>query len=152
MVPYTVVDSPMLELLQTWLQGQGIGGDLTFYVARGVAVLFVLLLSVAANFVAKRYILSSITYIISRSKTKWDDAILRQRVPNRLAQLAPALVMYELAPYALEGMVGTMVVVNGAILIYMIIVLTLAVVPEFDLRVYQNPSGSDFRGLVRANQ
>ena len=24
----------------------------------------------------------------------------------------------------------------------------LAVVPEFDLRVYQNPSGSDFRGLI----
>ena len=126
MVSDTVVDSPMLELLQTWLQGHGIGSDLAFYVARGVAVLFVLLLSVAANFVAKRYILSSITYIISRSKTKWDDAILRQRVPERLAQLAPALVMYELAPYALEGMEGTMVVVNGAILIYMIMVLTLA--------------------------
>jgi miniconductance mechanosensitive channel len=116
----------MLELLQTWLQDYGIGGDLSFYVARGVAALIVIILSVAANFVAKRYILSSITYIISKSTTKWDDAILRQRVPERLAQLAPALVMYELAPYALEGMPGTMVVINGAILIYMIIVLTLA--------------------------
>jgi miniconductance mechanosensitive channel len=28
----------------------------------------------------------------------------------------------------------------------------LAVVPEFDLRVYQNPSGSDFRDLVSGNQ
>jgi miniconductance mechanosensitive channel len=26
----------------------------------------------------------------------------------------------------------------------------LAVVPEFDLRVYQNPSGRDFQGLVQA--
>ena len=101
MVSDTVVDSPMLELLQTWLQGHGIGDGLTFYVARGVAVLIVLLVSVIANFVAKRYILSSITYIISRSKTKWDDAILHQRVPNRLAQLAPAMVIFVLAPYAL---------------------------------------------------
>ena len=126
MVSDTVVDSPMLELLQTWLQGHGIGDGLTFYVARGVAVLIVLLVSVIANFVAKRYILSSITYIISRSKTKWDDAILHQRVPNRLAQLAPAMVIFVLAPYALEGMEGTMVVVRGAVQIYMIIMLTLA--------------------------
>jgi len=28
----------------------------------------------------------------------------------------------------------------------------LAVVPEFDLRVYQNPSGSDFRGLVSGDR
>ena len=27
----------------------------------------------------------------------------------------------------------------------------LAVLREFDLRVYQNPSASDFRGLARAN-
>jgi miniconductance mechanosensitive channel len=27
----------------------------------------------------------------------------------------------------------------------------LAVVPEFDLRVYQNPSGSDFRGLMHSS-
>jgi len=116
----------MLELLQTWLQGQGIGGDLTFYIARGVATLIVLLLSVTANFVAKRYILSSLTYFISRSKTKWDDAILRQRVPNRLAQLAPALIIYVLSPIALEGMEGTLAFIRGATLIYMIIILMLA--------------------------
>ena len=28
----------------------------------------------------------------------------------------------------------------------------LAVVPEFDLRVYQNPSGSDFRNLLQSNR
>lgn len=116
----------MLELLETWLHSHGIGADLTFYVARGVATLIVILLSVTANFVAKRYILSSLAYIISRSKTKWDDAILNQRVPNRLAQLAPAIVIYVLTPYALAGMEGTMAFVRGATQIYMIIMLLLA--------------------------
>ena len=116
----------MLELLQAWLPGHGIGGDFAFYVARGLAALIVILLSVTANFVAKRYILSSITYVISKSETKWDDAILRQRVPNRLAQLAPALVIYVLTPYALEGMEGTVAFIRGATQIYMIIMLLLA--------------------------
>jgi hypothetical protein len=56
----------------------------------------VLFLAVVASFVAKRYILSALTHIISMSKSKWDDAILRQRTLNRLANLAPAMVIYGL--------------------------------------------------------
>ena len=115
----------MLEFLQTWLQGHGIGEDLTFYFARGVLALAVLILSVATKFVAKRYILSSLTYIISTSKTKWDDTLLRQGVLNRLAQLAPALVIYVLTPFALDGMEATIAFIRGVTQIYFIIILML---------------------------
>ena len=116
----------MLELLQAWLQAHGISDQLTFYFSRGLAAVVVLLLSVAADFVAKRYILSSLTYFISHSKTTWDDAILRHRIPNRLAHLAPAVVIFVLTPYALDGMEGTIAFIRGAIQIYMIIILMLA--------------------------
>lgn len=116
----------MLELLQNWLLGQGIGEELTFYVARAVAVIVVLSLAVIANFIARRYILSALTHIISRSKSKWDDAILRQRVLNHLAHLAPALVIYVLTPIALEGMDSSITVIRGALQIYMLVVLMLA--------------------------
>ena len=115
----------MLELLQTWLQGHGMNEGLTFYFARGMAAVVVLLLSVTVNYIAKRYILKSLTYVITRSKTKWDDAILHQGAPNRLAHLAPALVIYVLTPFALEGMETTIAVIRGATQIYMIIVLML---------------------------
>lgn len=98
---------------------------LTFYFARGMAAVVVLLLSVTVNYIAKRYILKSLTYVITRSKTKWDDAILHQGAPNRLAHLAPALVIYVLTPFALEGMETTIAVIRGATQIYMIIVLML---------------------------
>lgn len=115
----------MLELLQAWLQGHGMSENLTFYFARGIAAMIVLLLSVTVNFIAKRYILKSLTYVITRSKTKWDDAILHQGAPNRLAHLAPALVIYVLTPFALDGMETTIAVIRGATQIYMIIVLML---------------------------
>ena len=115
----------MLEFLQAWLLGLGVSEGLTFYAARGLAAVTVLLLSIAANFVGKRYVLSSLEGIITRSRAKWDDIILQQRVPNRLANLAPALVIYVLTPFALEGMQATITFIRDATQIYMIIILML---------------------------
>ena len=117
----------MLEFLQAWLQGHGASEYLAFFFARGITALTVLLLSVIVNFVAKRYILTSLTYVITRTKTKWDDAILRQGAPGRLAHLAPALVIFVLTPFALEGMETAIAFIRGATQIYMIIILTLVI-------------------------
>ena len=117
----------MLEILQAWIQGHGASEYLAFFFARGIAALTVLLLSVIVNFVAKRYILTSLTYVITRTKTKWDDAILRQGAPGRLAHLAPALVIFVLTPFALEGMETAIAFIRGATQIYMVIILTLVI-------------------------
>ena len=101
------------------------GAGLAFYSARGIALAGVLILSAAADLVAKRYILAAITYAITRSKSTWDDAVLRQRTLDRLAHLAPALVIFILIPFALEGMDTTIAVLRGATQIYMIIILML---------------------------
>jgi len=117
----------MLELLQNWLLGQGINEDIAFYVARGVAVVAVLILSALANFVAKRYIVATLTYVISKSKSKWDDAVVRQRTLNRLAHFAPALVIYMLTPFALEGLDWIITFIRSALQIYMIIIMVLVI-------------------------
>ena len=115
----------MLDLLQNWLLSLGINEAVTLYVAGGIAFVIVLVLSAFANFVAKRYIVSALAYAISRSKTKWDDAILRQRVLNRMAHLVPALVIYMLTPLALDGIDSLIIFIRSALLIYMIIILML---------------------------
>jgi len=115
----------MLELLQAWLQDHGIGEGFTFYLARAILATAVLILSIIVNFVAKRYVLSSLTYIISASKPKWDDAILRQGALNRLVYLAPALIIYVLTPFALEGMETAIALIRGSTQICMIIIVML---------------------------
>jgi len=115
----------MLELLNTWLLDNGINESLAFYLARGVAIVAVLLLSFVANFVAKRYIVSALTYVISKSKSKWDDAVLRQRTLNRIAHIAPAVIIYVLTPIALQGFDPAIAIIRDALLIYMIIILAL---------------------------
>ncbi len=115
----------MLELLETWLTSHGISESLTFYTARATIFAAVLVLAAVANFIAKRYILFVVTHIISTSKSKWDDEILRHRALNRLANLAPALVIYVLAPLALEGLDFTIALIRGGLQVYMLIILML---------------------------
>ena len=115
----------MLELLQNWLIANGLVDSLAFHVARAIAVMAVLILSAAANFIAKRYIVTALTYASSRSKTKWDDAMVRQKALNRVVHLAPALVIYLLTPVALEGLEPAVSFIRSAVLIYMIVMIML---------------------------
>jgi miniconductance mechanosensitive channel len=118
----------LLELLQNWLLDQGVNLDLAYYFARAVAVVVVLLLAAAVNFIAKRYILAALAHIISKSKTQWDDAVLRQRTLKRLTHLAPALLVYLLAPVALAGFDFAVELIHGALQIYMLLILMLVLV------------------------
>jgi miniconductance mechanosensitive channel len=115
----------MLEILTTWLTDLGMADDMAAHMARGISIAGVLVLGIAADFVAKHYILSALTHIISRSRSKWDDAVVRQRALSRLAHLAPALVIYLLAPAALEGMDSVIAFVRSALQVYMIVILML---------------------------
>jgi len=117
----------MLELLQNWLAGHGVNEGLAFYLAHGAAVLGMLGLSALANFVAKRYIVAALTHVISKSKSKWDDAVVRQRTLNRLAHLAPALVIYMLTPIALESFDGLITFIRSALQVYMIVIMVLVI-------------------------
>ena len=115
----------MMELLNSWLQNQAINEYLAYYLARCIAVTGMLLLSVIANFVARRYILAALSYIISKSSAKWDDMIVRQRTLARMTHLAPALVIYVLTPIALEGFEFAVDIIRNSTLIYMIFILML---------------------------
>ena len=115
----------MLEILEAWLQGHGISEGLTFFFARGMIALAVVVLAIAADFVAKHYVLRSVGYIIKRSKPTWDDAILRQGALSRLVHLVPAIIIFLMTPFALEGMETTVMLIRGATQIYMIIILML---------------------------
>ena len=115
----------MLEWMQNWLSAHGVNASLSLYTSYTVAVIGVLLLATAANFVAKRYILSAISHLIARSKSKWDDAILGNRTLKRLANLAPALVIYVLAPIALQGLDFTITLIRGVVQVYMLLTLML---------------------------
>jgi miniconductance mechanosensitive channel len=83
----------ILALLEDW----GITGRIAFFLSRGIIIVCIALLSIIANFLAKKVILALIGKIISKTKFSWDDIVFKRGVFSRLSHLAPALVIYYMA-------------------------------------------------------
>ena len=117
----------LVELLKDWFVHQGLNATTANMLARGFAFTLIILLAFIANFVAKRVILKALSYVITRSRTKWGDALLERKVLTKLSHLAPALVFYLLIPLTLEGYDSLVVVGINATQIYMIIMGMLVI-------------------------
>ena len=117
----------MLEFLYNWILNKGIESSIADIFARGVILILIIVLSVVAFLVAKRFILKVVSAIISKTTTNWDDVLLKNKVFNRLAYLAPAIVLYVTAHIPFKGYDPLIAFVNGAVLIYMIFIAILAV-------------------------
>jgi len=57
-----------------------------------------LLAAWVANFIAKKVMLKVIRKIADRSKSTWDNDLIEKKVFDRLSHVAPALIIYSLAP------------------------------------------------------
>ncbi len=85
------------------------------------AIIGVAVLAYVANLVTCRVIVALIKRMVSRTKSRRDDILVERRVFERLSQLAPALVIYALAPLALEAYPAIAAFVVNLSLVYMII-------------------------------
>ena len=116
----------MLEILRNWIINQGLdlhGADI---LARGSIFVLIIVLSLIAYLLAKHFILKGLAAIISRTETQWDDVILRKKVFNRLAYLAPAIIIYIFISIPFAGYDWFITLINGLVLIYMIAIGILA--------------------------
>ena len=108
--------------LVDWLMGLGLGETAAFVVARIMAIAITIVAAYLANLVAKRLLLRYIKRFVQRSKTVWDDMLAHRGVFNRLSHLAPALVIYALAPFVAQGHATPIATIRRAAVVYMVIV------------------------------
>jgi len=116
----------MLEVLKNWVISQGLDLSTADILARGLIFILILVLSLIVYLLAKHFILKGLATIISRTATQWDDVILRKKVFNRLAYLAPAIVIYISISIPFADYDGVIALLNGLVLIYMIAIGLLA--------------------------
>jgi len=104
----------------------------------GVAV--VLLLAGLVFFVTRRYLLRLIAKGVAKTRLRWDDALLGQRVLHRAALIAPILVVYYgvgLIPYMPEGTAAFLVRMALAAMV-LVVVLTLGALLGAVNRIYSD--------------
>jgi miniconductance mechanosensitive channel len=88
----------MVEILRDWLIRQGVSEGLSGYLGWIGIAIGIFILAFLFNYIAKKFLLAGISYFVKRSRTRWDDYLLRRKVFTRLSHLAPALVIYFSAP------------------------------------------------------
>ncbi len=88
----------MVKLIKNWLEAQGIGGKWSVCLTNIIMVIFVILVSWILYIIVKRILIKSMEAFAARSKTKWDDILLKNKVFERLIRIVPALVVHAFAP------------------------------------------------------
>lgn len=116
----------MSEFLRDWLVQQDYSIAVVELLITLGQVVLVMLFAVLADVVAKRVVVRGLEGFFGRTKTVWDDIIVKRRLLHRLSHLAPALVVYLLALPVLDGYEIGIIVVRRTSLIYMVLVIVLA--------------------------
>ncbi len=129
-----------MELMQRWLINVGLETSLAEIAAIGIALSVVILLSIISDLIARRMLLTGIGYIISRTGAKWDDILLERKVFNKLAHLAPAMVIYLAIPLILREYAATAATIMSGVMIYIIVIgiLVLDALLNAVSDIYQN--------------
>ncbi len=105
----------------------GLGEAAASAIARILAAALTIVAAYLADRITKRLLLRWIRTFVERTKTIWDDMLVRRGVFNRLSHLAPALVVYLLAPLVLQYYPTPIALVQRATVVYTILVALLVV-------------------------
>lgn len=98
----------------------GLGFSMAAFLSTLTLVVVVSILSWITNFLAKLLINTVVTRIVRHTESQWDDIFLEQKVFTRLSHLAPALVIWFMAGWALKAYPGWMIAIHKLAYIYMV--------------------------------
>lgn len=117
----------MLEWVTEFFTDQGLARTTAEIAGRSVSIIVVIVFSVIANYLAKGLILQVLSRTIKRTRTHWDDFLVKHKVFNKLSHVAPALVIYFTADNILAGYDRLITFVMNAVNIYLLMVGILVV-------------------------
>ena len=84
----------MIDILNNWLVDLGTSENVAEYISWIIAGVAVIIVAYLSNYIAKKVLLVGVSLFIKRTKTKWDDALVKNKVFIRLSHIAPAMVIY----------------------------------------------------------
>lgn len=87
----------MIEFIMDWFTGYGVDRVTASYLATGILVIFIVLVSLFANYITKKVVLRALSLLIHNNKFKWDTVMLEKRVFHRLFHIVPAIIIYSFA-------------------------------------------------------
>ncbi len=120
----------MIERWITWYQellgGTGLSGGMVIFIENITVIIVTACIALLSDLIIKRIIINSIQRIASKSKNNWDDVFVERKVFNRLAHLAPAIIVYYALQYIFDAK-GLVSFTENMVQAYMVIVVLLVI-------------------------
>ncbi|MCK5136372.1 MAG: mechanosensitive ion channel [Bacteroidales bacterium] len=138
---------------QELLVRAGISEKLAVLIENVTVILVTVVLAILADFIIKKIIITTITRIARKSKNIWDDIFVERRVFNRLAHLAPAIIVHYALQYIFDapGLVGFLENITQAYMIIVILLVIDAILNAFHEVFIKLPvsKGRNIKGYVQ---
>lgn len=83
-----------MEIIREYLIRYGVNPQHVNNLSTVIMILLIVLISIAANMIAKKVVLQIIAHIITSNKVTWDNVILEKKVFHNLSHIVPATIIY----------------------------------------------------------
>lgn len=138
-----------------YLQSQGLSGSFAHFVNTLSVCVFIAIIAIAANYITRIIIIQIIKRWVDRSSNIYDDTIYEKGVFNKLSHIAPAIIIFYLAPLPLFEYESFLKFILTSVNIYMLIMILMVILSLVDAlhEVYSNsPTGKQrsIKGYVQA--
>ena len=110
-----------------WLANQNVDERYIEWVALGIDVVLLALLSLLADFISRRILVSIIHAAVKRTKATWDDYFFKQKVFKGLAHLVPAGIVFNSLAYILSDVPRMIPYFEKAVVVYILILVVTVV-------------------------
>ncbi|MGC5776494.1 mechanosensitive ion channel family protein [Paenibacillus pabuli] len=107
-----------MDFIKNQLDGTGMSEQTIGYLANMIMVVFIAVVSILANFIAKKIVLKIIIQIINNNRYTWDKIIVEKKVFHKLSHLVPAIIIY----YSAYIFPSYQALIEKAALTYMIVI------------------------------
>ena len=122
----------MIEAALSYLQTHGLNeAEAKIGLTAGM-ILAGLILIVVVEFLTKRILLNIINAFTARTKTRYDDLLVRHKVFNWLAHLIPPLLLYNLAVPVLQFYPRSIDVIQSLALLYLTVIFVFVILSALD--------------------
>ena len=121
------MDKIDISFFQDWLIQLGLSQQLAGLIRAVILIALVILLAWIVDFISRKILLASISRLVKKSKNRWDDILLQRRVLQRIAHIAPAVVVYYSAEIGLVNFPGLSGIIQTGTYIFITIISLLII-------------------------
>ncbi len=114
-------------IVQNWFLETGMEADYVQVLTDVILFFGVIMLSIIAFYFTRKILLNFIDVITKKSKTDWDDVLVKNKFFTKLSWIIPGYILWATAPSVFDNYGDIIKVIQTLLSIYMIIILILAV-------------------------